>query len=108
MRVLDLFSGAQSVGKVCREHGWEYVSLDRDLPADIQCDIMTWDCTVYEPGHFDVITASPVCSFWSSLRACNTGRKIKGADTGHRGDRQADDGPDTRDYRLLATAVLLD
>ena len=22
---------------------------------------MTWDYTAYEPGHFDVITASPVC-----------------------------------------------
>jgi hypothetical protein len=81
MRVLDLFSGTQSVGKVCREHDWEYVILDRDMPADIQSDIMTWDYTAYAPGHFDVITASPVCSFWSCLRACNIGRKIKGTDT---------------------------
>jgi hypothetical protein len=83
MRVLDLFSGTQSVGMVCREHGWEYVGLDRDMPADIQCDIMMWDYTTYEPKHFDVITASPVCTFWSSLRACNIGRKIKGTETNY-------------------------
>ena len=40
MRLLELFAGTQSVGKVARELGLEVVSLDRDMPADIKCDIM--------------------------------------------------------------------
>ena len=55
MRLLELFSGAQSVGEVAREMGFEVVCLDRDMEADIKCDIMDWDYHVYEPGSFDVI-----------------------------------------------------
>ena len=55
MRLLELFSGTQSVGKVAREMGFEVVCLDRDMDADIKCDIMDWDYKVFEPGSFDVI-----------------------------------------------------
>ena len=41
--MLELFAGTGSVGSVFREHGWEVISLDRDLPADIRCDILDWD-----------------------------------------------------------------
>ena len=34
MRVLELFSGTHSVGKVCKEYGWEVVSVDLEN-ADI-------------------------------------------------------------------------
>ena len=37
MRVLDLFSGTHSVGKVCKELGYECISLDLK-DADINCD----------------------------------------------------------------------
>ena len=78
MRVLELFSGTGSIAKVCLERGWDVVSLDRDMKADIQEDIMTWDYKKdYKPGDFDIITASPVCLYWSSARASNIGRKIK-------------------------------
>ena len=40
MRVLELFSGTGSVGNVCRARGMDVVSLDRDMPADIRCDIL--------------------------------------------------------------------
>ena len=59
MRLLELFSGAQSVGKVAREMGYEVVCLDRDMDADIKCNIMDWDYKALEPGTFDVIWASP-------------------------------------------------
>jgi len=71
MRLLELFSGTQSVGKIARELGWEVVCLDRDMDADIKCDIMDWDYKVYEPGAFDVIWASPPCTEYS--RAKTTG-----------------------------------
>jgi len=78
MRVLELFSGTGSIAKVCSERGWDVVSLDRDMKADIQEDIITWDYKKdYKPGDFDIITASPVCLWWSNLRYCWIGRKIK-------------------------------
>ena len=40
MKVLELFSGTRSVGKICDELGWETISVDMVLPATHQCDIM--------------------------------------------------------------------
>ena len=80
MRVLDLFSGSQSVGKVCKELGWECISLDSEHKADIQANILTWDYKVFKPHDFDIITASPPCKYFSSLRYCNIGRRIAGQD----------------------------
>ena len=62
VRLLDLFSGTGSIKKVAIEMGWDVVSLDRDMRADIECDIMNWDYTVYQPKHFDIIFASPPCT----------------------------------------------
>jgi site-specific DNA-cytosine methylase len=91
MKVLELFSGTHSIGKVCKELGYEVVSLDRDLGGKcpfgtdyesdihIQEDIMTWDYKKdFKVGEFDLITASPVCLWWSMLRNSNLGRKLKG------------------------------
>ena len=58
MRGLQLFSGTGSVGSVCRARGMDVVSLDRDMPADIRCDILDWDFRTYEPKSFDFIWAS--------------------------------------------------
>ena len=68
MRLLELFSGTQSVGKVAREMGFEVVCLDRDMGADIKSDIMDWDYKIYEPGSFDVIWASPLCTEYSRAK----------------------------------------
>ena len=43
MRLLELFSGTGSVGDVARALGIDVVSLDRDMMADIQTDIMDWN-----------------------------------------------------------------
>ena len=83
MKLLELFSGTHSIGKVCEERGIDVVSLDRDLPEydikdktkaykskhHIKADIMKWDYKKdFNPGDFDIISASPVCSLWSQLR----------------------------------------
>ena len=40
MKLLELFSGTGSVGKVARFYGFDVVSLDRDMDANIKMDIM--------------------------------------------------------------------
>jgi len=86
MNHLELFSGTHSFGKVSSKLGYNVVSLDRDLGAKcpftdyeskthIMEDIMTWNYKIYKPNHFKLITASPVCLWWSNLRQCWIGRK---------------------------------
>ena len=75
MKLLELFSGTKSVGKVAERLGYEVTSLDLILPADINIDILDWDYTIYPTGYFDVVWASPPCTEYS--RAKTTGvRKI--------------------------------
>ena len=76
MRVLTLFSGTHSVGKVATELGWEEVSLDLFEPADIQEDILKWDWRLYPPGYFDIVWASPECKEYS--RAKTVGKRKLG------------------------------
>lgn len=85
MKLLELFSGTHSIGKVAKEMNIEVISLDRDLPDydktdkekkyksknHIQSCILEWDYKKdYKPGDFDIITASPSCYYWSILRLC--------------------------------------
>jgi len=76
MKVLELFSGTGSVGKVCEEMGYEVISLDLK-GADINVNILEWDHTIYPIGYFDIIWASPPCDTFSNLRQCWYGRKLK-------------------------------
>lgn len=71
MRILELFSGTGSVGKVFKQYGWDVLSLDIDTRsgADIVTDILDWDYKKYEPGHFDFVWASPPCTEFSSIKA---------------------------------------
>ena len=67
MRLLELFSGTGSVGKVFKQHGYEVISLDIDNRADINIDILNWDYTVYPSGYFKVIWASCPCTRYSIM-----------------------------------------
>ncbi len=78
-RLLELFSGTHSVGIRAELKNYEIISLDRDLDAKsklydyisknhIKEDVMTWDYKVYPPKYFNIITASPVCLWWSAMR----------------------------------------
>jgi len=89
MKVLELFSGTHSIGVVCKELNYDVVSVDRDIGNTcklnpdyvsvnhIKTDIMNWDYKTFPKDSFDIITASPVCTWWSLLRKCNYGKPIK-------------------------------
>jgi site-specific DNA-cytosine methylase len=64
MKILELFSGTKSVSKVARQYIHETTSLDLK-DADINCNILHWDHTVYDIGYFDFIWASPPCTEYS-------------------------------------------
>ena len=84
MKLLELFSGTGSVGKVFSSQVWEVVSLDADpkTEANIHEDILTWDFTTYPPGYFDAIWASPCCTHYScARRGAKTPRNLALADS---------------------------
>ena len=84
MRILELFSGTGSIGTAFALQGWEVVSLDLDPKTDatIHADILLWDHTVYPPGHFDAVWASPCCTNYSRARAkAKTPRNLELADS---------------------------
>jgi hypothetical protein len=73
MRLLDLFTGTGSIANHARELGYEVTTLDLS-GADINIDVLEWDYTQYPVGHFDVIWASPPCTYFSNARCANIGR----------------------------------
>jgi site-specific DNA-cytosine methylase len=75
MRLLELFSGTGSVGKVVTEAGWEVVSVDicdKYMTPTHKANILEWDHRIYPADHFDVVWASPPCTEYSRLKH-NTG-----------------------------------
>lgn len=81
MKVLELFCGTKSVGKVFGGvHGDSIISVDIDpkQKPDICGDILTIDYkTLWNEGDFDFIWASPPCCTFSKLRETHIGRDYK-------------------------------
>ena len=75
MKLLELFSGTHSVGKVAKTLGYEVTSLDIDGRADINCDIMEWDYTTYPSDYFQCIWSSPPCDNYSCMNYCRPEKK---------------------------------
>ena len=67
MRLLELFSGTKSIGRAFEAFGWQVTSLDSDPQSQptICEDVLKWDYKAFQPGHFDLVWASPVCTEFS-------------------------------------------
>ena len=76
MRVLEIFKGTGSVGKVFEQAGWEVVSVDvesRYVPTHV-ANVLEWDYTMYPPGYFDYAHFGIPCTEYSQVM---TGRPRK-------------------------------
>lgn len=78
IKVLELFSGTGSVGKCCKQLGFDVISVDMILPATHKCDIMNFDYKQYDKNYFDIVWASPPCTNYSKLQDGWLGRVRKG------------------------------
>ena len=69
-RLLELFSGTGSIGKVFRARGWEVVSVDCDakMQPTIVADIGTFDYKMLG-GYFDAVWCSSPCTQYSIARS---------------------------------------
>ena len=79
MKLLELFSGTGSVGKVAKSLGWEVVSLDLKH-ADINKNIMDWNYKEYPRETFTMIWSSPPCTEYSVAKTLGV-RKIREANS---------------------------
>ena len=81
-RLLELFSGTGSVGKIFKARGWEVVSIDNDprMHPTIVADIGTFDYRMLG-GRMDAVWCSPPCQQYSIARSnAKTPRDLDGAD----------------------------
>ena len=67
MRMLDLFSGLGGASASFRAAGWEIVTVDIDprFKPNIVADLLTWQPNKTDLGFFDLIWASPPCTYFS-------------------------------------------
>lgn len=83
-RLLELFSGTGSVGRAFAAQGWDVDSVDLEMPATWQMDVLDWERTAMrDPGlpHYDCIWASPPCTHYSRSRTtAKTPRNLELAD----------------------------
>ena len=69
-RLLELFSGTKSVSNAVGHRFTEIISVDilqKFQPTHV-ADILAWEYTIYPPGYFQVIWASPPCTEYSKMK----------------------------------------
>ena len=71
------------MGEPFKKGGWEITDVDWDgrFGADVVEDITKWDYkAAFEPGHFDVVWASPDCRMYSMARTRGGPRNFESSD----------------------------
>jgi len=75
-KLLEVFCGTKSIGKVFEKNGWEVISIDinEKYKPTIVIDILEWDYKIYDKKYFNHIHFSPPCIYMSQLQKCWYGR----------------------------------
>ena len=75
-KLLEIFCGTKSVGKVFEEHDWEVISLDieKKWKPTILADILEWDYKTFDKNYFNHIHFSPPCIYMSQIQQSWYGR----------------------------------
>jgi hypothetical protein len=71
MKVIDLFAGSRSVGKVCEDLGFQYFSVDNNpklKQIDLIKNVLDLDISDF-PFRPDVVWASPPCTLFSNANS---------------------------------------
>jgi hypothetical protein len=79
-RLLELFCGTKSVGKIAEKYGWDVISVDIEKKFDPThiCNITDFNKKLYPIHHFEMIWASPPCTQFSLAKTVGE-RDIIGA-----------------------------
>ena len=82
MRILELFAGSGSIGRVFEAAGWEVTSVDLSdklSQPTICCSVLDIPLDKWPAGHFDVVWSSPPCVEYSRAKTTGT-RDLESAD----------------------------
>ena len=76
MRLLEIFCGTKSMGKVFEKNGWEVISIDieKKWKPTICIDVLEWDYKSFDKNYFDHIHFSPPCIYMSQVQQSWYGR----------------------------------
>ena len=83
MRTLELFAGSQSFTKGIKQNIIDAECITVDMSHHFkpthQINLLEWNYTIYPPGHFNIIWASPPCTHYSVAKTRGI-RDLEGSD----------------------------
>lgn len=83
MNTLELFAGSQSFSKGVKRYNIEALCVTVDMSHHFNpthhVNLMEWDYTIYPPGYFTMIWASPPCTQYSIAKTRGV-RDLEGSD----------------------------
>mgnify|MGYP003116516839 FL=1 len=76
MRLLEIFCGTKSIGKVFEKNGWDVISVDIEekWKPTICIDVLEWDYKTFDKNYFNHIHFSPPCIYMSQQQQTWYGR----------------------------------